>query len=114
MINNAGVMVFGNFEWQTQKQLTTQVGVNLLGTWRLSQETLPLLRRSSKINAKKNIMPRLITVGSHCGIQPLSTLSAYAATKCAIKGWCEALRMELKPTGVRVVSFIPGTFLNFH
>ncbi|XP_077296709.1 SDR family oxidoreductase shroud [Arctopsyche grandis] len=111
VINNAGVMVFGNLEWQTQRQIDTQVGVNLLGTLRLSRETLPLLRRSSRINAKKNIKPRLITVGSHCGIQPLPTLSVYAATKCAIKGWCEAIRMELKPLGVEVVNFIPGSLV---
>lgn len=108
VINNAGVMIFGKFEWQTDHQVETQLNVNVMGTWRLSRETLPLLRKSAERNISEKIYPRLITVESHCSIQPLPLLSFYGATKFALKGWREALTMEMRSTGVNIVSIIPG------
>lgn len=35
-------------------------------------------------------------------------LSIYGATKKALSGWMDAIRVELKPYGVKVVTFIPG------
>lgn len=106
-------MVFGKFEWQTEPQIESQLKVNVMGTWRLSRETLPLLRKSAEKNTSERIQTRLITVESHCAIQPLPLLSIYGATKFALKGWREALTMELRSTGVRVVSVIPGKLFPF-
>lgn len=44
LINNAGVCVCGEFDWQTWDQIQAQVDVNLLGTLRVTKHCLPLLK----------------------------------------------------------------------
>jgi NAD(P)-dependent dehydrogenase (short-subunit alcohol dehydrogenase family) len=44
LINNAGVCVCGEFEWQTWSQIEHQVNVNILGTLRVTKAFLPLLK----------------------------------------------------------------------
>jgi short-subunit dehydrogenase len=45
LINNAGVMIFGEFEWQTERHIQHQIDVNLLGTMRVTKSFCPLLRK---------------------------------------------------------------------
>jgi 3-hydroxybutyrate dehydrogenase len=44
LVNNAGVMVFGEFDWITDKLMQLQVDVNVLGTMRLTRAFISLLR----------------------------------------------------------------------
>lgn len=101
-MNNAGTMVFGEFEWQTDDLIHHQINVNLLGTWNLTREFLPLIRK---------YQTRLIIVTSHCAEEPLPGVAVYSATKAGLTAWASALRMELKKFGVDVVKFIPGMFI---
>ncbi|XP_017005238.2 D-beta-hydroxybutyrate dehydrogenase, mitochondrial [Drosophila takahashii] len=102
LINNAGVMCFGEFEWQLPEQIEAQINCNLLGTMRLTRELLPLLRQQQG---------RIINVTSHCGLQALPALGPYAASKAALRFWTDALRVELQQYGMEVVNFIPGSFV---
>lgn len=60
LVNNAGVMCFGEFEWQTRNLFESQINVNVLGTMRLTKELLPLIRQHRG---------RIINITSHCGLQ---------------------------------------------
>ncbi|XP_012272345.1 estradiol 17-beta-dehydrogenase 2 [Orussus abietinus] len=102
LVNNAGIMVFGEFEWLTEEQIRHQVEVNCLGTMRITKELIPLIRAHSG---------RLIIMGSHCSSQPLPGVSIYGATKSAIASWLISLRVELKKYGVDTVNFVPGSFI---
>jgi NAD(P)-dependent dehydrogenase (short-subunit alcohol dehydrogenase family) len=44
LINNAGICVCGEFEWQTWSQIQKQVEVNILGTLRVTKQCIPLLK----------------------------------------------------------------------
>jgi len=44
VINNAGVCIYGEFDWMTQDQIEKQVNVNLLGTISLTRAVLPLIK----------------------------------------------------------------------
>ena len=44
LINNAGVCVCGEFDWQTWRQIQKQIDVNLVGTLRVTKFCLPLLK----------------------------------------------------------------------
>lgn len=101
VVNNAGVMIFGEFEWQTDNQTRQQIEVNLLGTMAVTKELMPLIR---------SMRSRIIVVTSHCSSQPLPGIAAYAASKAALSAWATALRVELAKYGIDVVCFVPGSF----
>ncbi|GAB0088190.1 D-beta-hydroxybutyrate dehydrogenase, mitochondrial [Sergentomyia squamirostris] len=102
LVNNAGVMFFGEFEWQTREIFQQQIEINLLGTMAITHELLPLLRK---------YQGRIITVTSHCGHQALHGLSPYAASKAGLVLWTDGLRAEMRKYSVKVVEFIPGSFV---
>ncbi|XP_029163340.1 D-beta-hydroxybutyrate dehydrogenase, mitochondrial [Nylanderia fulva] len=103
LVNNAGVMVFGEFEWQTQELAEYQINVNLLGTMSITKELMPIIRQNGG---------RIIVVSSHCAADSLPGVSVYAATKAALQAWATSLRVEVGKYGVSVVSFIPGGFVS--
>ncbi|NVD70372.1 SDR family oxidoreductase [Duganella sp. BJB1802] len=51
---------------------------------------------------------RLVGIGSVAGIRGLPGAEAYSASKAAVISYCESLRLELKPHGIRVVTICPG------
>lgn len=46
LVNNAGVLVYGQADWQTESQVTNQMEVNFVGVWRVSKAFLPLIRET--------------------------------------------------------------------
>lgn len=110
LVNNAGFMTFGEFEWLTPQLIRRQLEVNLLGTMNVTQSLLPLLRQSSQ-QRNNNQGSRIINVTSHCGIMALPGLSVYAASKAGLSFYTSALRMELQQYNIQVVNFVPGSFV---
>ena len=51
---------------------------------------------------------RLVGIGSVAGIRGLPGAGAYSASKAAVLSYCESLRLELKTSGIRVVTIAPG------
>ncbi|GAC1421473.1 MAG: SDR family oxidoreductase [Burkholderiaceae bacterium] len=51
---------------------------------------------------------RLVAISSLAGIRGIPGASAYCASKTAVIGYCESLRIELRGTGIRVVTILPG------
>lgn len=51
---------------------------------------------------------RLVGIGSVAGIRGLPGAGAYSASKAAVISYCESLRVELKNTGIDVVTIAPG------
>uniref|UniRef100_A0A1B0A8W3 Uncharacterized protein n=1 Tax=Glossina pallidipes TaxID=7398 RepID=A0A1B0A8W3_GLOPL len=102
LVNNAGMMCFGEYEWQTWKQIEMQFNVNLLGTLRLSKELLPIIRQYKA---------RIINITSHCSLMALPSLSPYAASKAGVRFWNDSLRIEMQKYGVEVINFVPGSFV---
>jgi short-subunit dehydrogenase len=51
---------------------------------------------------------RLVGIGSVAGIRGLPGAGAYSASKAAVISYCESLRVELKPRGIKVVTIAPG------
>lgn len=107
LVNNAGFMAFGEFEWLTGPILNRHVEVNLLGTMRVTHSLLPMLRKDSQ----QGLGSRIINVTSHCSLVALPGLSVYAATKAGLSFWTSALRIEQAQYNVKVVNFIPGSFV---
>ncbi len=51
---------------------------------------------------------RLVGIGSVAGIRGLPGAGAYSASKAAVLSYCESLRVELRATGIKVVTIAPG------
>ncbi|HTN65394.1 MAG TPA: SDR family oxidoreductase [Burkholderiaceae bacterium] len=51
---------------------------------------------------------RLVGIGSVAGIRGLPGAGAYSASKAAVISYCESLRVELRASGIKVVTISPG------
>jgi NAD(P)-dependent dehydrogenase (short-subunit alcohol dehydrogenase family) len=51
---------------------------------------------------------RLVAIGSMAGIRGMKGAGAYCASKAAVHSYCESLRLEMRPYGIRVVTIAPG------
>ncbi|KQQ92000.1 SDR family oxidoreductase [Massilia sp. Leaf139] len=51
---------------------------------------------------------RLVAIGSVAGVRGMRGAGAYCASKAAVHAYCESLRLELKSSGIRVVTIAPG------
>lgn len=99
LVNNAGVMVMGEFEWLTDGIIDKQIDVNLRGTIKMTKAFIPYIRQDRG---------RIVTVTSHCGIQSLPGMAVYGATKAGLQNWMKGLRFEMDEFNVKVIDFIPG------
>ncbi|PZC86455.1 hypothetical protein B5X24_HaOG209174 [Helicoverpa armigera] len=110
IVNNAGVMTIGDYEWQTPAMIENTVNINLLGTMKVVSAFLPDLRKSALENTG-SLKPRIINVASHCGLQPLPGFGPYSASKAGVLALTRALRMEHRRHGLSAVAFVPGGFV---
>jgi short-subunit dehydrogenase len=100
LVNNAGYGSYGAVEDVPLDEARRQFEVNVFGLARLVQLVTPLMRqqRSGKILNVSSIGGK--------GWEPMGAW--YHATKFAVEGFSDCLRMELKPFGVDVVVIEPG------
>jgi len=100
LVNNAGIGVYGAVEDVPLSEARRQFEVNLFGIARLTRLVVPGMReaRSGTIVNVSSIGGRVYT--------PLGAW--YHASKHALEGWSDCLRLELAPYGVRVVVVEPG------
>lgn len=101
LVNNAGYGSYGALEDVPIEEARRQFEVNVFGLARLTQLVLPHMRAQRT--------GRIINVSSIGGkfYEPLGAW--YHATKFAVEGLSDSLRLELKPHGIHVVVIEPGT-----
>ncbi len=103
LINNAGFGLYGSVEDTSIEDARYQFEVNLFGVARLTQLITPHMRKQNS---------GLIINISSMGGKIYTPLGAwYHATKHAIEGFSDCLRLELKQFGIKVVVIEPGIIL---
>jgi NAD(P)-dependent dehydrogenase (short-subunit alcohol dehydrogenase family) len=102
VVNNAGLMSIGLAEGFTEEQIAHQMDVNFMGTVRVSQAVLPLMRA-----AKAGL---LIHVTSIVGRILFPACAFYCASKFAQEAYAEVLNYELAGTGVESIVVEPGPY----
>ena len=100
LVNNAGYGSYGSVEDVPIEEARRQFEVNLFGLARLTQLVLPKMREQHA--------GRIVNVTSIGGKIYTPFGAWYHATKHALEGWSDALRLELRPFGVDVVIVEPG------
>jgi NAD(P)-dependent dehydrogenase (short-subunit alcohol dehydrogenase family) len=100
LVNNAGYGSFGALEDVPLDEARRQFEVNIFGLARLTQLVLPTMRARRA--------GRIINVSSASGKVGEPFASWYHASKHALEGLSDSLRMELHPFGIDVVIIEPG------
>ena len=101
VVSNAGYGLFGALEELADDELRRQFETNVFGALNVTRAALPQLRRQRR--------GHIVQMSSLEGVAPaLAGESAYAATKFAVEGLCEALAKDVAHLGVRVTLVEPG------
>jgi NAD(P)-dependent dehydrogenase (short-subunit alcohol dehydrogenase family) len=99
LVHSAGVIAYGPVESAPVDALDAQYAVNVRAPFALTQALLPLLR------ARQG---QVVFVNSTAGQVARAGVSQYAATKHALRALSDALRDEVNPQGIRVLSVFLG------
>lgn len=100
IFNNAGVDVTATVEDMTYADFEWLVNINFWGVVHGTKAFLPHLRQAGE--------GHVINTSSLFGLMSVPTQSAYHAAKFAVKGFTDALRLELADTGIGVSCVMPG------
>jgi short-subunit dehydrogenase len=100
LVNNAGFGLYGAVEDIPVAEARYQFEVNVFGPARLTQLLLPAMRAR-----RAGTIVNITSMGGKI-YTPLGAW--YHATKHALEGWSDCLRLELAPFGIRVVIVEPG------
>ena len=100
LVNNAGYGLFGPLEVLDDADVRAQFDTNVFGLLAVTRAFLPAMRERRS--------GRIVNVSSVGGRMVFPLGGAYHATKFAVEAMSTALRLELKPFGVRVSVVEPG------
>lgn len=102
LINNAGMGIGGPVEFATEEEIREQMDANFMGLVNFVTAVLPIMRKQGK--------GKIVALSSIGGVMGLPFQGFYSASKFAIEGYCEALRLEVQQFGIQVVVMRPGDF----
>jgi len=99
LINAAGINPFGVYADQDDALIQKTVEINLLGPMLLTRAVLPTMLAQDS--------GQIVNIGSTFGSIGFAWFSAYSASKFALRGFSQALRRELRETGIKVTYIAP-------
>jgi len=102
VVNCAGFGVAGAIEDTPVALAQAQFETNFFGVLRVCRHAVPLMRREGS--------GLIVNVSSIAGVLSLPFQGIYSATKFALEGLSEALSVEVRKFGIRVVLLQPGDF----
>jgi len=102
LVNNAGMGIGGPVEFATEEEIREQMDANFMGLVHFVTAVLPFMRKQGS--------GKIIAMSSIGGLMGLPFQGFYSASKFAIEGYCEALRLETQKFGITVTVVRPGDF----
>lgn len=100
LINNAGLGDVGPFAAAPPERNDEMLQVNVVALTTLTRALLPQM-----ISRKRGA---ILNVSSSAGFLPIPGMTVYAASKAFVNSFTEALRAELRGTGISVTALCPG------
>lgn len=101
LLNNAGLGYFGLLEEMPLAEITELFETNVNGTIYCCREVLPQM--------KKQQYGHIINIASTAALEGMPQVSAYCATKWAVKGLSESLFREVRDHRIKVTCLYPGS-----
>jgi NAD(P)-dependent dehydrogenase (short-subunit alcohol dehydrogenase family) len=108
LVNNAGFSQVGAVVDLTRENLRAQYETNVIAPVAMTRAALPLLRAAVAASGRA----MLVNIGSIVGLFTTPFAGAYCSSKAAVHSLSDALRMELAPFGIQVVTVQPGGVLS--
>lgn len=99
LCNNAGVLAVGEFDELSIDTHKRMFDINVFGIINCTHQALPLLKRSSPA--------QVINMSSASALYGHPLLTAYAASKMAVRSLTEGLEIALEKHGIRVCDIMP-------
>lgn len=100
LVNNAGVMILGPLDEESDEVTALTLAVNLTGVINGTKIAMKTLKARGR--------GRIVNIASQAGKAGMPGGATYSATKFAVVGLCDAVRNELRGTGVGVTCVMPG------
>jgi 3alpha(or 20beta)-hydroxysteroid dehydrogenase len=100
LVNNAGIFRIASIAEMTLDEYVEVIKVNQIGVWLGMKSVLDLMRRSGG--------GAIINISSVGGLFGFTGMSAYGASKFAVRGMTKVAALEFAPYGIRVNSVHPG------
>ena len=101
LVNNAGIGYLGRFVDSDLAHWQRVLDINVMGVVRGCHLFLPRMIEAGGTRC-------VVNISSTAGIYPMLGMAAYSASKHAVFGLSEVLKMELDGTGVRSITVCPG------
>ena len=99
IVHSAAVGTPWAFDDTTLEEWHRQFDTNVIAPAALTNMALPLIRAAEGT---------IVFIGSGVSVRPAKNMAAYVATKHALKGLADTLRLEVEPQRVRVATIMPG------
>ena len=100
LVNAAGYALTGPIETLSTQEVKRQFDTNVFGLLAVTRAVLPSMRARRA--------GRIVNISSVVGRTSFPAMGVYGATKYAVEAVSDSLRMELAPTGIKVVLIEPG------
>ncbi|MBL4872601.1 MAG: SDR family oxidoreductase [Rhodobacteraceae bacterium] len=100
LVNNAGIWLEGDFDAYSSDDIKAVMDTNTMGTINMTHAVLPDMLARGRGS--------IVNVVSTAALYARKSISVYAASKWAIRGFTGCLEAECAPKGVRVMGFYPG------
>ena len=101
LFNNAGIAFLGKFIDSGLEQWQRVINVNLMGVVHGCYHFIPMMQAAGGTR-------QVVNVSSTASYAPSPSMASYAASKFAVAGFCDVLRMELHGSNIGVTDVCPG------
>lgn len=101
LFNNAGVIVGKNFEDHTHQDIDSTMKINTAALMHLALESLHMMKLKKE--------GHIVNIASAAALVSNPGMSVYCASKWAVVGWSDSLRLEMEQTnpGIKVTTVLP-------
>jgi len=106
LINNAGLGQFGPVDDLDTDAFDVQMDTNVRGVFLCTREAVPRMRAQ---NEETGFGGHIVNIASIAGLLGNPNISAYNASKFAVRGFSEAVMKEVRDDGIRVTCLYPGS-----
>ncbi|MFB6279094.1 MAG: SDR family oxidoreductase [Salinibacter sp.] len=106
LLNNAGLGQFGPVDDLDTDAFDVQMDTNVRGVYLCTREAVPMMRAQ---NEASGFGGHIVNIASIAGLLGNPNISAYNASKFAVRGFSEAVMKEVREDGIRVTCLYPGS-----